>query len=92
MQIRNSLNCHLDATNRSQNTAESIIGRDIQRREESMKKGHVKAKGKSRCLICPSILVKTEVELLMCLVYQTSVRNSQVVVQQGTWDHSKTRN
>lgn len=48
---KQSLNCYLDATKRSHNTAESIIGRDIQRREESMKKGHVKAKGRSRCLI-----------------------------------------
>lgn len=54
-----------------------------------MKKGHVKAKGRSRCLIWPSILAKTEVELLTCLVYQTSVHNSQVVAQQGIWNYNK---
>jgi len=25
----------------------------------------------------------------MCLVFQTFVRNSQVVAQQGTWDYNK---
>lgn len=80
-----SLNCYLDATNRSQNTAESITGRHIQRLKKSLwKNRHVKAKGRSRCLIWPSIPVKTEVELSMSLVYQTFVRNSQVVAQQGT--------
>lgn len=57
-----------------------------------MKKGHVKAKGRSRCLIWPSILAKTEVELLTCLVYQTSVHNSQVVAQQGIWNYNKNSN
>lgn len=46
-----SLNCYLDATNRSPNTAESIIERYPKTEEESMKKGHVKAKGRSTCLI-----------------------------------------
>lgn len=51
MQIRNRALTAIWMLPTSQNTAESIIGRDIQRQEESMKKGHVKAKGRSRCLI-----------------------------------------